>query len=133
MASLGTDFVMHAYGQGYGDEHLRSVNAVTHLFKDGDLNASHCNVKASAVKESVARKKPHGDHELSQGQECQLEVIEMTNKLDKPQVEAEAMASRAHELNHTILPGKTQGTYRDRIKCKEHFSEILRELSKDKQ
>ena len=94
---------------------------VTHLFGDGDLDAGHHKVKASAAKEFVTRKKPSGDLELSQAQEHQLEVIAMTNKLDKPQEEAEAMASRAHELTQTIPSGKAQGTYWDRIKCKECF------------
>ncbi len=48
----------------------------------------HGKVKVSAAKEFVARKKPRGDSELSQAQEHQLEVIAMTGKLDKPQVEA---------------------------------------------
>jgi hypothetical protein len=65
MTSLGTDFEMHAYKQGYNEEHLRPINAVTHLFGDGDLDAGHCKVKASAMKEFVARKKPHGDREVS--------------------------------------------------------------------
>jgi hypothetical protein len=69
----------------------------------------------------VASKKPRGYCESPQAQEHQLEVIAMTNKLDKPQVEVETMASRAHELICTITPGKVQGTYWDRIKCKEHF------------
>jgi hypothetical protein len=122
MRSLGTDFETHAYGQGYSEEkHLRPVNAVTHLFGDGDLDAVHCKAKAPAAKEFVSRKKPHGDHELSQAQERQLVVIAMTNKSDKPQVEAEAIASRAHKLTRTIAPGKVQGTCSDRIKCKECF------------
>ena len=128
-----TDFEMHAYKQRYGEVHLRPVNSVSHLFGDVDLDVGHCKLKASDGGNLWKGKSPLRTRESSQVQECQLEVIKMTNKLDKPQVEAEAMASRAHELNHTILPGKTQGTYRDRIKCKEHFSEILRELSKDKQ
>ncbi len=83
----------------------------------------HCKVKVSAAKEFGARKKPSGDRESSQAQERQLEVIAMTNKLDKPQVEAEAMASRAHELTDTIAPGKVQESYCywDRIKRKECF------------
>jgi hypothetical protein len=122
MTSLGTDFEMLAYRQGYSEEHLWPVNAVAHLFGDGDLDAGHdCKVKASAAKEFVEMKKPQGDHELSQAQKHQLEVIVMTNKLDKPQVEAKAMVSRAHELTHTIPPGQAQGTYWGRIKCKEHF------------
>jgi hypothetical protein len=82
-------------------------------------------VKASDAKEFVARKKPLGGCELSQAQERQLEVVAMTNKLDKPQVEAEAMASRAHELTCTIAPGKAQGIYWDRIKCKERFGKTM--------
>ena len=34
------------------------------------------------MKEFVAREKPHGDRELSQAQECQLEVIAMTDDND---------------------------------------------------
>ncbi len=79
MMSLGTDFEMHAYWQGYAEEHPRPVNVVTHLFGDGDLDACHCKVKPSAVKEFVARKT------------C------------------------------TIASGKAQGTYWNRIKCKERF------------
>jgi hypothetical protein len=60
MMSLGTDFETHAYRQGYSEEHLRPVSAVTHLLGDGDLNLDHCKVKASAAKEFVARKKPRG-------------------------------------------------------------------------
>ncbi len=102
----GTYFKTHAYGQGYSEELLRPVYAVTHLFGDGDFDASHHKVKTSAAKKFVARKKPRGDCELSQAQEHQLEVIAMTDKLDKPQVEAEAMASKAHDLTQTIAPGK---------------------------
>jgi hypothetical protein len=52
---------------------------------------------ALAAKEFAVMKKPCGDHELSQAQDCQLEVIViMTNALDKPQVQAEAMALRAN-------------------------------------
>jgi hypothetical protein len=106
MTPLATDFEMHAFGQGYGEEHLRPANAATHLFGDGDLDVGHCKVKASAAKEFVARKKPRGDRELSQAQERQLKIIAMTNKLDQPQVMAEAMASRAHELTCTLHQGK---------------------------
>ncbi len=125
MTFVRTDFEIQAYGQGYSEENLRPVNAVTHLFGDGDLDAGHCKAKSSAAKEFMARKKPHGDCESSQAQEHQLEVIAMTNKLDKPQVEAKAMASRAQELTRTAAPGKVRGTYWDsywdRIKCKVCF------------
>jgi hypothetical protein len=84
MTSLLTDFEMHAKGQGYADKHLRAVNAVTHLFGDGDLDADCCKIMASAVKEFVARNKPSGESELSQAQEGQLEVIAMTNNLGEP-------------------------------------------------
>jgi hypothetical protein len=127
-ALLGTDFEMHTYMQGYGEEHLRPVNAVTRLFGDGDLDVDHCNEKASAAKEFVARKKPHEDRESSHAQERQLEIIVMTNKLGKSQVEVEAMASRAHELIRT----KAQGTYWDRLSANSAL-EILGEMSKDKQ
>jgi hypothetical protein len=60
MMSLGTDFETHAYGQAYGEEHLRPVNAVTHLFGDVDLDADQCKVKASAAKDFEARKKSWG-------------------------------------------------------------------------
>jgi hypothetical protein len=80
MTSLGNDLETHTYGQGYGEEHLRPINAVTHLFKDGDLDTGHHRVMASAAKECVARKKPFGDCELLQVQEHQLEAIAMTNK-----------------------------------------------------
>jgi hypothetical protein len=92
MMSLGTDFEMHTYRQGYSKEHLRPVNAVTHLFEDGDLDAGHHKMKASVANEFVTRNKPHGDRELSLAQEHQLEVIAMTNMSDKPQVEVEAIA-----------------------------------------
>ncbi len=46
MTSLGTDFETHAYRQGYDEEHMRSANAVTHLFGDGDLDAGHRRMKA---------------------------------------------------------------------------------------
>jgi hypothetical protein len=46
MTSLGTDFETHAYWQGYAEEHPRPVNVVMHLFRDGDLDASHHKVKA---------------------------------------------------------------------------------------
>jgi hypothetical protein len=121
MMSLRTDFEMHAYGQGYGEEVMRSVNRVTNLFWDEDLDVGHHKVTAPVAKEYVARKKPLGNREPSQAQERQLVVITMTDKLDKPQVEAEAMASRAHELTGTIAPGETQETYWDRIKCKKRF------------
>jgi hypothetical protein len=98
MTSLGTDFEMHAYRQGYSEEHLRPANAVTHLFGDGNLDVGHCKVKASAAKDFAARKKPRGNCELSQAQEHQLEVIAKTNKLDKPQVEAKAMTSGVMSL-----------------------------------
>jgi hypothetical protein len=78
MTSLGTDFEMHAYWQGYAEEHPRPVNVVTHLFGDGDLDAGHHKVKAPAAKAFVARKT------------C------------------------------TITSDKAQGTYWNRIKCKEH-------------
>jgi hypothetical protein len=131
MTSLRTDFEMHAYGQDYGEKHLKPVNTVTRLFGDGDLDADHGKVKASAVEEFAARKKPRGDRESPQAQECQPEVVAMTDKLDKSQVEADAMASRAHELTCTIAPDKEQGTYWGRIKCKKYFGN-LRKLSKDK-
>jgi hypothetical protein len=105
MMSLKTDFETQAYGQGYSEEHLRLVNAVIHLFGDGDLDAGLCKVKVSAAKEFVARKKPCGDRESSDAQEHQLEVIAMTHKLDKLQVKAETMASRAYEITCTIAPG----------------------------
>jgi hypothetical protein len=108
MMSLKTDFEMHTYMQGYGEEHLRPVNAVTRLFGDGDLDADNCKVKASAAKEFVARKKPRGDCKLSHDQ-------------GKPQVEAEAMTSRAHELTRTIPQGKAHRTYWTRIECKQRF------------
>ncbi len=116
---------MHTYRQGYGKEQLGPVNAVTHLFGYGDLDVDHCKVKASAANELVVRKKPCGEHESSQAQERQLEVIVMTNKLDKPQVEAGAMASRAHELTHTIAPGNAQGTYWDRMRCGKCFGNFM--------
>ncbi len=78
MMSLGTDFETHAYWQEYAEKHPRSVNVVTHLLGDGDLDAGHHKVKAPAAKEFVARK------------------------------------------THTISSGKVQGTYWNRIKCKEH-------------
>jgi hypothetical protein len=56
MMSIGTDFEMHAYWQGYAEEHARPVNVVTHLFGNGDLDAGHRMVKASTAKEFVARK-----------------------------------------------------------------------------
>jgi hypothetical protein len=56
MTSLGTDFEMHAYWQGYAEEHLRPVNVVMHLLIGGDLDAGHHKVKAPAAKESIARK-----------------------------------------------------------------------------
>ncbi len=71
--------------------------------------------------ELVARKNSRGYLELSQAQERLLDVIAMTNGLDKPQVEAKAMASRAHEITCTIPPGKAQETYWGRIKCKKSF------------
>jgi hypothetical protein len=133
MTSLATNFKMHPYGQRYGQEHLRPVNAVTYLFGDGDLDLGHCKMKVSAAKEFVARKKPRGDRGLSQAQEHQLEVIALNKVLDKSQVEAKAMTSRVHELTHTIPPGKAQETYWDTIKFKNCLLEILWELSKDKQ
>jgi hypothetical protein len=45
---------MNAYWQGYAEEHPRPANVVTHLFEEGDLDASHHGVKASAAKEIVA-------------------------------------------------------------------------------
>jgi hypothetical protein len=56
---------------------------VTHLFGDGDLDAGYHKVKASAAKESIARK------------------------------------------TRTIASGNAQGTYWNRIKCKEHFGNSL--------
>jgi hypothetical protein len=56
MMILRTDFEMHAYWQGYAEEHPRPVNVVMHLLGDGDLNAGHHKVKAPAAKESVVRK-----------------------------------------------------------------------------
>ncbi len=47
---------MHAYWQGYAEEHPRPVNMVMHHFRDGDLDAGHPKVKAPAAKEFVARK-----------------------------------------------------------------------------
>jgi hypothetical protein len=79
MTSFGTDFEMHAYWQGYAEEHPRPVNVVMHIFGDGDLDADHRKVKASAAKDCAARK------------------------------------------TRTIASGKAQGTYWNRIKCKEHF------------
>ncbi len=40
----------------------------------------------------------------------------MTDKLDKPQVEVEAMTSKACELTHTIVPSNVGWAYSDRIK-----------------
>ncbi len=54
--SLGTDFEMHPYWQGYAQKHLRPVNEVTHLLRDGDLDAGHRKVKAPAAKKFVVRK-----------------------------------------------------------------------------
>jgi hypothetical protein len=70
MMSPKTDFETHTYKQGYGEEHWRPVKAVTHLFEVGHLDVGHHKVKASAVKELVARKKPHGDCESSLAQEA---------------------------------------------------------------
>ncbi len=56
MTSLRTDFEMHAYWQGYAEEHLRPVNVDAHLFGDGDLDVGHLKVKTSAAKEFVVRK-----------------------------------------------------------------------------
>ena len=56
MTSIGTNFEMHAYWQGYAEEHLRPVNVVMHLLIGGDLDAGHHKVKAPAAKESIARK-----------------------------------------------------------------------------
>ncbi len=56
MTTLGIDFEMHTYWQGYTEEHPRPVNVVTHLFGDGQLDAGHCKVKPSAAKEFVSRK-----------------------------------------------------------------------------
>jgi hypothetical protein len=75
----GTDFEIHAHWQGYAEEHPRPVHAVTNLFGDGDLDAGHHKVKASAANEFVARK------------------------------------------TLTIASGEVQGTYWNRIKCKECF------------
>jgi hypothetical protein len=56
MMSLRTDFETHASWQVYAEEHTRPLNVVTHLFGDGDLDAGHRRVKASAANEFVARK-----------------------------------------------------------------------------
>ncbi len=56
MTSLGTDFEMHAYWQGYAEEHPRPANVVTHLFGDGDLVMDHRKKKPSAAKVFVVRK-----------------------------------------------------------------------------
>ncbi len=56
MMSPGTDFETHAYWKGYAEKHPRSVNVVTYLVGDGDLDAGHRKVKASAAKEFVTRK-----------------------------------------------------------------------------
>jgi hypothetical protein len=116
VTSLGTDFEMHAYVQGYYMEHLVSASTVTHLFEDGDPDADYRNGKASKAKVISQTEKPHGNRESSQAQEGQLKVIAMTNELDQPQMEAEAIASKAYELIQTITTGKAQGTYRNRIK-----------------
>ncbi len=81
----------------------------------------------------MARKKPHGDHDLSQAKERQLEVIAMTNKLDMSQVVAEALVSRADELTRTIAPGKVQGALLGTGSSAKNILEILLKLSKDKQ
>jgi hypothetical protein len=47
---------MHAYSQGYAEEHSRPVNVVTHLLGDGDLDAGHHKVNAPAAMECVATK-----------------------------------------------------------------------------
>ena len=133
MTSLRTNFEMHVYGQGYSEKHVQPVNAVTHLLGDEDYDVGLSKVKASAAKEIVARKKPHGDCESSQAQECQLEVIAMTDKSNTPQMEAEAMASRAHMLTCTIAPGKVQGTYWDRMTCKERFENPTRAVKRQAQ
>jgi hypothetical protein len=51
--SLGTDFKMHAYWQGYAEEHPRPFDVVMHLLGDG---AGHHKVKAPAAKEFIGRK-----------------------------------------------------------------------------
>jgi hypothetical protein len=105
------DFEMHAYVQGYNEEHLTPVIAIIHLFGDGDLSANRPKVKALlAAKEFAARKKPHENHESSQAQKGQLKVIPVTDELDMLQVEAEVMASKAYELICTIAPDTAQGT-----------------------
>ncbi len=55
MMSLRTDFETHAYWQEYAEEHLKPVNVVTYLFRDGDLDADHRKVKASTAKEFVGK------------------------------------------------------------------------------
>jgi hypothetical protein len=52
MTSLGTDFETH----GYAEENLQHIKVVTHLFKDGVLDAGHCMVSPPTAKEFVARK-----------------------------------------------------------------------------
>ncbi len=59
MTSLGTKFETHAYWQECAEEHPKPSSVVTHLLRDGDLDAGHCQMKASAVKEFVARKTPN--------------------------------------------------------------------------
>ena len=79
---------MHAHGQGFNEEHQRPVNGVTPLLRDGDHDTDHLKVKALAVNEFVARKKPHGNRGVPQAHACQLKVIVITNKLDKPKIGA---------------------------------------------
>jgi hypothetical protein len=52
MMSLRTDFEM----EGYAEEHLRCVKVVTHLFRDGDLDAGYCMLSPPTAKEFIARK-----------------------------------------------------------------------------
>jgi hypothetical protein len=87
-------------------------------------------VKTSAAKDFAQTEKPHGNRESSQAQEGQLEVNPVTEELYKPQVKAEAMASKAYELTHTIAPGKVQGTYRDRVKCKKRLGNCMRAVKR---
>jgi hypothetical protein len=77
LTSLGTDFEMHAYRQGYNEEHPRPVKVVMYIIGDRDLDAGHHKMKAPTLKESNARK------------------------------------------TRTIASGKAQGTYWNRMKCKE--------------
>jgi hypothetical protein len=48
--SLGTNFAMHAHWQGFNEEHQRPANDVSPFLRDGDLDAYHLKVKASATK-----------------------------------------------------------------------------------